>query len=299
MERRRDIQVGILFILAVAVLIMGILWFKEFRLGGQYYLARVEFENTSGLQRGDAVEVRGVSSGQVEEIVYEAGRAIVVLKLERSVEIYPETRFVIENVGIMGQKLVAVYPGPRGTPLATDVIFRGEYQPGIPALMADLGTALDSFQGLAERLDRVMRSFEEEDDGRFHRILDNTDRLTAELAAFLKETRGELTVLVRNTNSAMENLNSALSGRGEDVGTALERASVALARLDSTLVTFDRTMGRADSLLAGVQSGEGTLGRLARDPELYDNLRRTLEEAQWLIGDMRENPRKYLKFSVF
>lgn len=299
MEKRREVQVGLLFILAVTVLIMGVLWFKEFRIGGQVYTIRVEFVNTSGLQKGDPVEVRGVTSGSVADITYEAGRAIVSLQLDNSVEIWPDTQFVIENVGIMGQKLVAIYPGSPGEPLPSDMIFEGTFQPGIPALMADLGGALDSFERLAVRLEALLEAFDETEQGRMNRILANTEQLTKDLAEFLRSTRGDLAETVGNFNDAMRNLNSVLEGRSEDFAEALEHATAATARLDSTLVTMNRAMERADSLLAGVEAGEGTLGKLAQDERLYEELRGALSEAQALITDMKENPRKYLKFSVF
>ena len=109
-ERSNQIRVGVIFILAVIVLVAGVLWFKNFRISGRNVKATVEFPNTSGLVRGDPVEVSGVPSGQVSQIRYEDGRALVTLDLNRKVKLFRGSRFVIENVGIMGQKLVAIYP---------------------------------------------------------------------------------------------------------------------------------------------------------------------------------------------
>jgi phospholipid/cholesterol/gamma-HCH transport system substrate-binding protein len=298
-DHKKEVQVGVVFMLAVAVLISGVLWFKEFRIGGKSYLITVEFENTSGLQKGDPIEVRGVTSGQVAAITFREGRALVSLRLDNAVVIYPETEFVIENVGIMGQKMLAVYPGPEGPPEPLDKVFRGSYQSGIPALMADLGSALDSFDRLARRLESLLAAFDETDEGTFTNILENTERLTEELADFLSATRGNLAEMVSNFNLAMSDLHDVLDGRNKDFGAALENANRAASRLDSTLVEVQEAVGRADRLLTGVERGEGTLGRLAQDPELYDELRETLAETKALLRDVQENPRKYLKFSVF
>ncbi|NNF08411.1 MAG: MCE family protein [Candidatus Eisenbacteria bacterium] len=298
-SRSREIQVGIVFLLAVAVLISGILWFKEFRIGGQFYQVVVAFENTSGLQSGDAVEVQGVTSGQVSRIFYEDGRALVGLRLDRSVNIYPETKFVIENVGIMGQKLVAIYPGPPGTPVSEDTILTGEYQSGIPALMAELGGALESFDKLADQLEGFFGALEDTEPGTVSRILHNTERLTEDLADFLAATRGDLREVVGNFNVAMEDLHEVLDGRGEEFGTTLESANRAMARLDTTLAQMEVTMQRTDAILARVENGEGTLGRLSQDEELYNELRGTMTDARALLEDLKADPKKYFKFSIF
>jgi len=298
-ERSQEIQVGIIFIIAVALLISGVLWFKEFRIGGKTHTLVVEFENTSGLQKGDPVEVRGVTSGRVSAIDYIEGEARVSLTVDRDVVVYPGTRVVIENVGIMGQKLVAVYPGSTATVLPDSVVLRGEYQSGIPSLMADLGSSLDSFDRLADSIEALLDGFDKSDQENMSRILSNTEQVTADLAVFLKETRGDLAEVVENFNLAMADIHGTLDGREETIDRALDNASRAAARLDSALVVLQGTARRTDRILAGVEEGEGTLGLLAKDPELYHQLHDALEEARLLMADMKENPRKYVKLSVF
>ncbi|HET9233027.1 MAG TPA: MlaD family protein, partial [Candidatus Eisenbacteria bacterium] len=84
-ERRLHAQVGLLFLLSVTVLVLGILWFKEFKVQGNTYTQAIEFQTTSGLVKGDPVEVKGVPSGKVNDIRYEEGLALVEVQLDRSV----------------------------------------------------------------------------------------------------------------------------------------------------------------------------------------------------------------------
>jgi len=298
-ERRTEIQVGAAFILSLVILVSGVLWFKEFRIGGKEVVITVEFENTSGLQKGDPVEVRGVNSGSVKDIRFTEGRALVDLSLDRGVAIHRDTHFVIENVGIMGQKMVAVYPGSQGPPLPPEVVLRGEYNPGIPGLMAGLASALENFEKLAIRLDTLLGAFDEAEQGSLTRILNNTDRVTANLADLLDSTRTDLAATVSSFNRAMTSLHASLEGREEDIGRAVQNAADAAARLDSVLARTDETLDRANRLLAGVEEGDGTLGLLANDDQLYHELRDTLQEARLLIEDVKADPRKYLKFSIF
>jgi len=54
-----------------------------------------------------------------------------------------------------------------------------------------------------------------------------------------------------------------------------------------------------DTLMTRIQKGQGTLARLTTDSTLYTETTATLAELRALIADIRVNPRKYFRFSVF
>jgi phospholipid/cholesterol/gamma-HCH transport system substrate-binding protein len=56
---------------------------------------------------------------------------------------------------------------------------------------------------------------------------------------------------------------------------------------------------RMDSTLARIEQGEGNLGKLSKDEQLYQNLQGSLGRLNELIADIQKNPRKYFSFSVF
>ena len=99
--------------------------------------------------------------------------------------------------------------------------------------------------------------------------------------------------------AAMEDLHAMLDGREDQFGEALEGARGAAVRLDSTLTRLDHTVTLMDSLLVQIQSGEGTLGKVIQDEALYDEFVTTLADTKALLQDVRENPKRYFKFSIF
>jgi phospholipid/cholesterol/gamma-HCH transport system substrate-binding protein len=299
-ERRQQIQVGILFMLAVIVLIAGVMWFKDFKIGGATYHVRVDFPSTSGLVNGDPVEVRGVVSGKVASIDYREGKAIVTLQLNKGVTLYKGTRVELQNVGIMGQKLVAVFPGPpQNPPIPEGALLHGEYQPGIPQLMAGLGGTLDTFEQFAARLDSLLAKFDEAQQGQLTRTLANTEQMTKELASLLKQHREDLSVTLSALARTTAELDTALSGRGEVLGDFIDNTAQASTRLDSTLVVLDNTAQHLDQLITRIDAGQGTAGKLVSDQALYDELVTTLDKAQALLEDLQKNPRRYFKVSLF
>ncbi len=298
--RRAEIQTGIAFILSVIVLVGGVLWFKNFRIGAKNAKVQVAFPSTSGLVRGDPVEVRGVPAGQVDEIAYRDGGAVVLMQLDRKVRLRRDAEFMIRNVGIMGQKMVSVDPGRSSTPPApTDTVFTGGYEPGIPEFITNMGESIQAFRRLAERLDDILASLQEGENGDLSKTLANLTSVTADLRSFLDQSRGDLVGSVHNLNSAMGSLNRTLSGREEKLGVIIDNTARTSARFDSTLAILDQTSRHADLLLSNIEAGKGTLGKLAQDEDLYRELIETLRETRALVTDMKEHPRKYVKLSLF
>jgi len=300
-ERRLHAQVGLLFLLSVTVLVLGILWFKEFQIRGRTFKQMIEFQTTSGLVKGDPVEVKGVPSGKVEDINFEEGLALVQVQLDRKVKLYQDAQFNIESVGIMGQKMVSIFPGTRQAgPLPHDAIPKGVYRGGTTEIMNGVSDALEIFQRIASRVDTLVASLG--DGGKqkqFSQTLDNLERASKDLSTLLEENRKDINESVRNMNAAMNDIHGMLEGREEKFGETLDQAHRASARLDTTLVGLQVTIAKMDTLLAQVQSGQGTLGKLSQDEELYKQFVATLEDAKALLADVRQNPKRYFKFSVF
>lgn len=299
-DRRVQVQVGVLFIASVIVLIASILWFKEFRIGEKNFLMTVEFPETSGLVKGDAVEVKGVPSGKVEDIRFEDGRALVVIQLARHVTLHPGTRISIGNVGLMGQKVVSIFPGDvnrRAFP--ADTLLTGTYSAGIPEVLAGVGGTLDTFERVAMHVDSLLVAFDRPKREQVGRTLENLERTTGELAVILEANRADLIESMRDMKTVMGELRAMMDGRGEAFGQAMEDAGGAVARLDTTLTSFDTAVQRMDRLLARVENGEGSLGKALQDQALYDELVVTLEDAKLLLQDVRRNPKRYFKFSIF
>ena len=69
--------------------------------------------------------------------------------------------------------------------------------------------------------------------------------------------------------------------------------------MKSTINNLEKVSAEMAVLLQKINKGEGTMGKLANDKELYDNLNKSTAELQLLLADLHKNPSRYVHFSVF
>ena len=75
--------------------------------------------------------------------------------------------------------------------------------------------------------------------------------------------------------------------------------SLAKAQIKDAIDNADKSLKELNILLAGINKGQGTLGKLAKNDSLYVNLNKSSEDLDKLLKDLRINPKRYIHFSVF
>src|SRR3972149_151682 len=101
-------KVGLVILAAIALLIYGIIWIRGTRIGRQTYTAAAVFPNVGSLSLGDPVAVSGVQKGKVKKIELHKGDVLVHVTLEKDVVLKKDARFTVMNIGLMGERFVAV-----------------------------------------------------------------------------------------------------------------------------------------------------------------------------------------------
>ncbi|MDX1408314.1 MAG: hypothetical protein R3330_09275, partial [Saprospiraceae bacterium] len=86
---------------------------------------------------------------------------------------------------------------------------------------------------------------------------------------------------------------------GSKTGEMIASADQVVDQLEATISRVEETFAELDALMAGINAGEGTLGQLAQDARLYQELTSTLRNLDLLLQDFRLNPKRYVNVSVF
>jgi phospholipid/cholesterol/gamma-HCH transport system substrate-binding protein len=298
-SRNTEIAVGVTVILALGVVIWSVTALKQVRLREATRHWRVAFSDVGGLAEDDPVTVNGVKKGSVKGIaLVPGGRVVVDFILGKDVALTTADRVFVRNVGLMGEKFIAVAPAPGGRPLDAqrDTIV-GVYESGIPEVVSQMGDALASLERLSDQFDRLLAIAEERNTVRTS--LGNVEAASLDLRRTLAESRGDLVALAGNLRATSEVARRTAEANEPRVARALDDVSNTSVRVDSLITRLDRLSLELSQVSHKLNDGEGTASRLVNDGALYDDTRKALAEMTALIKDLRANPRKYFKVSVF
>jgi phospholipid/cholesterol/gamma-HCH transport system substrate-binding protein len=122
-------------------------------------------------------------------------------------------------------------------------------------------------------------------------------QLLKELRAMTTEQRKELADLSRSLKKSAHDV-EGLAGRPE-LDRAIKRLDTMTAQLDESTASFKRSSSSLETVMARIENGEGTLGKLSKDQTLYNNLNDAVANMNRLAEDVRRQPKKYLKLSLF
>lgn len=297
MSRRTEIQVGATVLVAVAIVLWGVTWLKEFSVARRVHVWTVRFPETGGLGKSDEVQVNGIRKGAVEDMQLQGDHVIVKLALESDVTLTDDSRVSIRNVGMMGEKVIAVDLRPTGRAYTARDTIPGIYELGLPEVLAQMGSTLDMVRQLTEHLHQMSEDVDKSGDLR--RTVKNFAETSDELKRAVDENRAALRVTLDNFAAASRAAKSVTADREAEIKKALDDFSQAAARLNALAGRLDSLRSSVSSVAGKLDRGDGTLGKLVNDQKLYDDLNASVRTLNALVEDIKKNPKKYLHVSIF
>jgi phospholipid/cholesterol/gamma-HCH transport system substrate-binding protein len=295
--RGTEIKVGIAVLLALVVVVWGVTWLSDARLARQRHSYLVRFTDVGGLADGDPVRVNGVSQGKVQSIRLTRGGVVVSLSLDRGVRLTDASRVAVRNTGLMGEKFIAIDLGEGGRPHAARDTIVGRYESGVPEVISRMGEALTSLQRVSDQIDRLLALAE--DRGTLRTSLRNVEEASASVVQTVAENRDDLRQVSDNLREMSYELRMLVAEKGPVVDETVDRLAGTSGRVDTLVTRLDYVARQFGDVAARAQADTTTVGRLLNDKALYDDMRRTLRDVNLLVRDIRANPHKYLKLSLF
>jgi phospholipid/cholesterol/gamma-HCH transport system substrate-binding protein len=292
-QSKRELQVGLTVIVAVAILAVGFLWFEQVRLGGDAEVYAVDFTEVAGLQVGDRVQVRGIRMGTVKNFELLGDIVRVEFELERDVDLREDATVGLKTKGIVGEVLIDIKPGS-GAPVEPGHIFKGESVMTLEKVTAAAGEAMEKVVALTEELQSFITQLRSE--GRLVESLNELHKTIAEVSGLVAENRVQTRELLEDLGVSAAALRDALAD--SSLNRLVTRSELTMTRADTLLQRASSAAARLDTLLATAEAGEGTVGRIWRDESLYVQADSTLISLKRLLDELRRNPKRYFKVSV-
>ena len=291
--RLNEVQVGLVTIIAIAVLVGGMLWLKniDLRKGSRMYQA--DFAKVEGLRVGDKVQVRGIRMGEVTgmKIMPEAVR--VELQLEDTARLCEDAVVILGEKGIVGEVVIEVDPGT-GTPVQEGHIFAGRSAGTIAAMTDAAGAAIAEMRTLTSQVTALLEEVRKE--GKVVETLEQANTTLVKVDHMVEQNHEDVRVILTDLRASTTEMRKLMqSGR---LNQALDGTAAAAETADSLMVGLRTTTARFNSLLAKLDEGGGSAAMLMNDPALYTRTDSTLTSVQRLLDDLRRNPKKYFKLNV-
>ena len=286
----RELWIGLLGILALAMIYMLINFFKGvsiFNEGDKYY---ARFHDIGEIVKSSPVYINGYKVGNVSDITYdfkEVNNVYIEMSLDKRLQIPQGSYAMIVNktLGsstislVMSQKEVFLQPGDTlyGTLNAGAIHEAGKMLPQITSLLPKVDSILVS-------LNNVLSN------PALNNSVNNIEQLTIQM--------NRTTALLNNILS--EDIPQA-TDKLIEIEDDLLQVSSQLSEVDYTKLmnSLEASISNIQQITASLNNGEGTAGMLLKDSTLYTRLNETCEAATMLLEDLRENPKKYVHFSVF
>jgi len=284
----REATVGAIVVVAVVVFVFGTMWLSGRSVGSQNVI-RMQFDNVSGLKRASPVRVSGVNVGKVEKIEFvDVGKVLVVASLPPKIRPRVDASAKIVSVTLVGDYAVDFDPGRAGEPLPPGRVILGTQDLGLSgraAVLADrvdsmllgaqgfvnertadqLRSTLTALEGTLKAAQRTMQIYGNPDQG-------PTAEITKTMAAF-RQLSGRLDSTLASP---------AFSRRTDSI----------TANLAAMTSQFAATGERLDTLLAGMNRGQGTLGKFVTDSGLYYDIRELTQGMKKLLEELSKHPGK-------
>jgi phospholipid/cholesterol/gamma-HCH transport system substrate-binding protein len=300
MKRRDEVLVGIFLTVAIAVALLGTLWLVRGGLSSGYPLYS-RFAWGQNLKPGQPVLLAGVNVGAVSDVkLRDDGFLDVFLRVNDDVKVPKNSTASVQPVGIFGDAAIALTPkGPSPVsyqpgdtvpvgPSATDIQAlenkADSVMTTVNAMMKTLNAELFAAGGIRD-MRRTMANAAE--------LSANASRLSLQLNAIAAEQNRNLTLTMAQLRRSMSAIDSA---KIDSTLRNFQTSSASLTQIASNLATTSR---RADSIMAGIQAGQGNAGKLLKDTLLYGDLRGLVTQADSVLADLKKNPKKYINLSIF
>ena len=304
---KKEVKIGIFAVVMLLALWAGIRFLSGIDIFSRNIIYYASYENISGLQTAAPITIHGVKVGTIESITFDPSKGSdvkVALAVKRQYRLPVDTRAVIYDNGIMGGKAIKLDLGS-----SSELLKRGDQIISDLGsdMMSSIGNELGDLKGkltvvadnLATALANINTLVEQNTDN-LSGTISNLNSISASLDGVLKSERKNIEGIVTSLNGLAEMLNQnterfdRIIGNVDAVAEQLEQAKV-----DSLVKAFTSTADNLSRMLASINAGEGSVGELMNDKELYDNLAAASGNLSALLADLKEHPARYVHFSVF
>ena len=287
---KRELWIGILGIIAILTVYLLINFFKGidiFNDGNRYY---VKFSNIGEIVNSSPVYINGYKVGHVSNVIYDfadAKEVCVEMTVDSRLKVPYDSEALINNK-MLGSSVISLVLGDSDRYVASGDTIGGRLNGG---MMDEASKMIPQITAMMPKLDSILVSL--------NTILGNPSIMNA--TNNIENLTAELNKTTEIVNSLLKDDISVAADKLVQIEDDLLKVSSQLSEVDyaNIVASLESSLKNIENITAQLDGGEGTVGMLLKDSTLYQRLDATCGAANALLEDLKENPKRYVHFSIF
>jgi len=311
----KEVVVGLLFILALAIFFWGYNFLKGINVFSKEKEVFGIYEKVDGLMKSNPVSINGMKIGHVKNLWFAedfSGHIVVQMTINTDFPVPKNSIAHIYSSDLMGSKAIEIELGNdpetlgNGDTLLTSIEagIKEEVNKQVQPLKRKAENLIISIDSMVTAIQTVfnenarenlIESFQD-----IKSTFANLQNTTYQLDTFIYTEKNHLSKIIYNIEMMTDDLRENKNHINQvllNMRTISD--SLAAADIPGTFSHAKNSLEELGIILEKVNKSEGTLGQLVNDKDLYKQLVNTTEALEELLKDVKENPKKFVKFSVF
>lgn len=295
MKITKEVKTAILVILGIVLFIFGYNYLKGqnlFETKNVYYT----IFDYNALSPSSVVTVKGNTVGKIQDIIYDykTGKTRVAFSVNKQLKFSINSTVKLYETGLMGGNALAIILSQDGEPAKPGDVLKSQVEVGLITSLSK------NFSGLSTDLNATLKSTDTLLTNLNQIVIDESDK-------GLKKTIAELNQTLAAYKNLAHTINGTVSDNDKNINIILENfkntsndlakltAELREANVGTTVTALNTTLTNVNALLASINNGEGSMGKLLKDEELYNNLKGASKEMEELLRDIKLHPKRYFR----
>lgn len=303
MKFSKEYKVGFLAVVSCVILYFGVQFLKGsdfFSTTNTYYAIYSEID---GLTVSNQVLINGLSVGRVSDISImqnEDNKLLVAIDIESDILLGDSTVALLFDSDLLGSKAISLQVGKVMTPLNDGDTIIGRIDKGFSeAIQQTAMPIIDNIDSAFSNINILLANLNSNNRA-INSIFAKFDSAATDLQSMVSDNRQNITEIMTDMNAVTAVLSDTERGLAPFLAKMNNMAdSLNDLQLKQTVEEAYLAMENLKEITAKINQGNGSLGKLMNNDSLYNNFNQSARDLDRLLIDIRENPNRYIHFSVF
>lgn len=299
----REVKIGIYGVSMIALLYLGVNFIKSQDIFSRNMTYYATYDNAEGIEASSPVVIKGFRVGTVEHVNYDIrkGNVQVEMSIKRDYPLPSNSEAKIVSASLLGGKVIEIKVGNSPTNIADGDTIHALIEPGLMEMATGeydklKGKATTLIEELSKALVSINAVLSEQNVANLSGTLANLNSMSGNIDHLVKTDVTQVLANLNNLSVSLKQAGPKINNIADNFSTLSDTLSRSVPEL---MAGGNIALAQLNTTLTAINSGNGTANMLLNDQKLYNNLTEASESLTLLLQDFKQNPYRYIQFSVF